>query len=85
MTIDTKPNLARRSTTYILGKVRRRLGWALGSAAGMLMMSITFTVIVLESNWDSSLPESSRVPIQGTFPAQSTSAPRDGEAHRQDL
>ncbi len=78
MTSDTKPNLAHDSATEPLAKVRRRLGWVLGSALGVLMMSITSTVIVLESHSTSTLPTTSHVPVQGAYPAASINDPTDG-------
>ena len=79
MTSYTVSNLAHGSATDPLGKVRRRLGWVLGSALGVLMMSITSTVIVLESHSTSTRPEISLVPVQGAYPARSISDPTDGQ------
>ena len=79
MTTDTKPNIAHDSSTHPLRKVRRRLGWALGSALGVLLMSITSTVVVLESRSSNTLPGTSRVPGQGAYPAGSISGPSDGQ------
>ena len=80
MTTDTKPNIAHGSATDPLRKVRCRLGWALGSALGVLMISITSTVVVLESRSSSTLPGTSPVPVQGAYPAGSISGPSDGQA-----
>ena len=79
MTSDTISDLAHGSATDPLDKVRRRLGWVLGSALGVLMMSITSTVIVLESHSTSTLPGTSLVPVQGPYPTRSISDPSDGQ------
>ncbi len=79
MTTDTKQNLAHGSATDTLREVRRRLGWALGSALGVLMVSITATVISLESHSTSTLPGTSRVPVQGAYPPRPISDPSDGQ------
>ncbi len=79
MTSDINTTLAHGSGTDPLSKVRRRHGWALGSALGVLMMSITATVIILESHSTRTLQGTSHAPAQNGYPARSISDPNDGQ------